>query len=196
MIAFHEAVKSYEPSKGDFKALAATVIRRRLVDYGRSEARHANEIYVEPQTMDGDIDEENPTSLQLEIRQKEAELSAASSGGSPAGSAVRDEIEAVQELLSAYGFSFFDLADCSPKAEKTKKQCAKAVVTLLGEAELFAKMQNSRTLPGKELLRASGVPKKILERHRKYIIAAAEILNGEYPLLAEYMNYIRRELRT
>ena len=45
-----------------------------------------------------------------------------------------------------------------------------------------------------ELAKKAGVHKKILERHRKYIIAAAEILNGEYPLLAEYMNYIRKAL--
>ncbi|MBQ8306043.1 MAG: RNA polymerase subunit sigma [Blautia sp.] len=194
MIAFHEAVMNYEPAKGDFKALAATVIRRRLVDYQRSEARYSQEISVEPYTMDGDVDDEDPSALQLEIRQKEAEISDMSSGGSPGGSAVRDEIEAVQELLGEYGFSFFDLADCSPKAEKTKKRCAEAVIALLEDPELFRKMRSSKTLPIKEIVKASGVPKKILERHRKYIIAAAEILNGEYPLLAEYMSYIRKAL--
>jgi RNA polymerase sigma factor len=37
------------------------------------------------------------------------------------------------------------------------------------------------------------VPRKILERHRKYIIAAIEILSGEYPYLADYLRYIREE---
>ena len=45
-----------------------------------------------------------------------------------------------------------------------------------------------------ELLALTRVQKKVLERHRRYIIAAAEILNGEYPLLREYMNYIRKAL--
>ena len=144
--------------------------------------------------MDGDVDEEDPTALQMEIRRKEAELSGSSAGGSPDKSAVRDEIEAVQELLQEYGFSFFDLADCSPKAEKTKKQCAQAVIALLEDPELFRRMRSTKALPTKEIIRVSGVSKKILERHRKYIIAAAEILNGEYPLLAEYMNYIRKAL--
>ncbi len=40
----------------------------------------------------------------------------------------------------------------------------------------------------------SKVPRKILERHRKYIIAAAEIMTGDYPCLAGYMRYIREEL--
>jgi RNA polymerase sigma factor len=32
-----------------------------------------------------------------------------------------------------------------------------------------------------------------LERHRKYIIAAIEILAGDYPCLAEYMKPQREE---
>lgn len=46
----------------------------------------------------------------------------------------------------------------------------------------------------KELLKVSGLPKKVVERHRRYIIAAAEIMNGEYPLLKTYMEYIREAL--
>ena len=110
------------------------------------------------------------------------------------GTAIRDEIEAVQQLLGRYGFSFFDLTECSPKAEKTKTVCAKAVVALLKNPELFRKMQEGRSLPMKELLKLTGLPKKVVERHRRYIIAAAEIMNGEYPLLKEYMEYIREAL--
>ncbi len=192
MIAFHEAVMAYSQDKGEFRSFASMVIKRRLIDYYKSESRHIREISVEPSSMDGDIEsEEDATALQMEIRQKEAELAAREAHEK---SSVKDEIEAVQQLLQQYGFSFFDLADCSPKAEKTKISCAQAVVALLESPDLFEKMRSSHTLPMKELVQASGVKKKILERHRKYIIAAAEILNGEYPLLAEYMNYIRKAL--
>ena len=109
---------------------------------------------------------------------------------------MRDEIEAVQQILQGYGFSFFDLTECSPKAEKTKRASAKAVAALLSNAELFQKLRQTKTLPMKELTEYSGVPRKILDRHRKYLIAAAEILNGEYPLLAEYMSFIRKAMVT
>ena len=46
----------------------------------------------------------------------------------------------------------------------------------------------------KELEKLSRIPRKILDRHRKYLIAAVEILHGEYPLLAEYMSYIRKAM--
>jgi len=38
----------------------------------------------------------------------------------------------------------------------------------------------------------SGVPRKIIERHRKYIIAATEIVGGDYPHLSQYMSFIKR----
>jgi RNA polymerase sigma factor len=43
----------------------------------------------------------------------------------------------------------------------------------------------------KELVSATGISRKILDRHRRYIIAAVEILSGDYPLLAEYMQFIK-----
>lgn len=189
LIAFHEAVRSYDETKGSFKSFAALVIRRRVADYIISQSRHQSEIYMEPEAMDGNLEEDNITSFQLEVQEKSAEISERQDS-----TAMRDEIEAVQQLLKKYGFSFFDLTECSPKAEKTRSVCAKAVGTLLNNPALFHRMQDSRNLPMKELLKISGLPKKVVERHRRYIIAAAEILNGEYPLLKEYMAYIREAL--
>ena len=33
----------------------------------------------------------------------------------------------------------------------------------------------------------------LLDRHRKYLVMAVVILNGEYPMLAEYLRDIRKE---
>ena len=197
LIAFNEAIDSYDESKGAFRAFAAVVIRRRIFDYIRSENRFSSEILLEPTALTGEIMEDSPeTSLQMEVRQREAEISEQDTENRPEGSPVKDEIEAVQGLLRRYGFSFFDLADHSPKAGKTKEACARAVAYLLQNEELLQKMRQSCTLPIKEVLQATGISRKILELHRRYIIAAAEILNGDYPLLAEYMSYIKKALET
>ena len=98
----------------------------------------------------------------------------------------------MQQILGAYGFSFFDLSNSSPKAEKTRRQCALAVRTLIEDTALISRMQASKTLPIRELALRSGVSKKLLERHRKYIIAATEILTGDYPVLGEYLRPIRK----
>ena len=192
LMAFHEAVLAYEEGKGSFAALSATVIRRRVIDYLRSEQRHAPELSVAPETFGGDLEE--PTALQLEVRGVSGEQAEQTQEGRPGTTAAADEIEAVQQILGDYGFSFFDLTDCSPKAGKTKDQCGRAiaVLMLLEHPPLMEKLRSTRSLPIKELCDAAGVNRKLLERHRKYIIAAAEILTGDFPILQEYLAYIRK----
>ena len=192
MIAFNEAIDSYQTERGTFEGFAALVIRRRLVDYLRAENRYLPEIAAEPYVLDGDLDEgEEPTAFQVEVKRKSGELSTEDISLP----SVRDEIEAVAEDLSVFGITFFDLAEASPKAEKTKKSCAKIVATLLTSDDIFEKMQENGTLPIKDLVQKSEVPRKILERHRKYIIAASLIMHGDYPFLQEYLGYIKEEVR-
>ena len=200
LMAYAEAIETYDESKGNFQSFAAMVIKRRLIDYLRTQSRHAPELYVEPYALDADLSQsEDVSALQMEIARKTVQLSAENAQrdrGDPGHSPVRDEIEALQQLLERYGFSFFDLAECSPHADKTKKACAEVVTVLLNTPELFENIRRTRSLPAKELARRCGVRTKLLDKHRRYIIAAAEILNGEYPLLAEYMSYIRRSMKT
>lgn len=186
LMAFAEAVRDYEAGKGSFRALAAMVIRRRLVDHLRSEGRHADELAVTPAAFEDALDDDEAGGVELQVQRRMAEEPDDTAGRA------REEIAALQEVLQGYGFSFFDLADASPKAEKTRTQCARAVRTLLAEALLMARMRLKRMLPIRELSEASGVIRKILERHRKYIIASAEILDGDFPILAGYIAFIRR----
>ncbi len=188
LIAFDEAVRSYEESKGDFKLFAGMVIKRRLIDYIRSESRHNAEISVEPYAMDGDSGEgDEVTGLQLEVKSRTAEM--ADNADPSAG--IRDEIAQLSAELKAYGISFFELEEASPRAEKTKNACATAVRTLIGDEDMKAAMIKKKTLPMKELSKSSGVDRKTLERHRKYLIAVALILIGDLPHMAEYVGYIR-----
>ena len=197
LIAFNEAIDSWDMNKGGFYPFAALVIKRRLYDYVRSQSRFTQEISVEPDAMTADAEEDSPyAAIHSEIRRKQVQLSEENTDSRPGSTPIKDEIDAVQEILSGYGFSFFDLTECSPKAVKTKKACADAVNYMLAHKELIGKMRSSKNLPVSEIKENAGVSRKILERHRKYIIAAVEILNGEYPLLAEYMSYIKKALET
>lgn len=186
MNAFHEAIQTYHFDKGSFYSFAAMVIERRLIDYARREARHFREMPVDPIIFEsgGDQEEDIPDkALRLEVvRQLSTEPD----------HSLKHEIEAANQRFLDYGFSFFDLADSSPKAAKTKQACAAAVNCLLESPVLLKTLQDQGQLPLKSLEKMSGVPRKILERHRKYIIAAAEIVGGDYPHLAQYMSFIRK----
>ena len=52
-------------------------------------------------------------------------------------------------------------------------------------------MMKKKTIPMKELSKSSGVDRKTLERHRKYLIAVTLILSEDLPHMAEYVGYIK-----
>jgi RNA polymerase sigma factor len=167
--AFSEAIKKYDYNRGSFIAFAELMIHRNLIDYFRAQGRFDTEVQVDWIEDSAAIDY-NDQNLKLEI-------------------------EAISQVLDGYGFSFMDLVDCSPKAQKTKAACVKAVSFLLARPILREEMRNSRQVPIKIIEKNTGLPRKIIERHRKYIIAVVEILNGDYPYISEYLNFAREAVK-
>jgi RNA polymerase sigma factor len=86
-----------------------------------------------------------------------------------------------------------ELAESSPKASKTKAACAEAVRYLVQNPLLLNELRKSKSLPLKIIEKNCGLPRKVVERHRKYIIAGAEIMDGDYPVLSEYLRFMREE---
>lgn len=177
LLAFHEAVQQYVPEKGNFTAFADMVIKRRLIDEIRRQARHRDEISVDMTAADDSV--VTDTTDRKQERQN----------------VLRVEIEALSEVLDKYGITFADLAESSPKAGRTRKQCGRVINLLAGAPELLEAMRAGGRLPVKKLIEIGKIPPKILERHRKYIIAATEITVGDYPHLDEYIKRIRTEGR-
>lgn len=184
--AFVQAIKEYSIDKGHFMSFAQLVIKRKLIDYIRTQSKYSTEISIDPSDFDFNPDEEEDDAAM--------KIAVAKTLVHRPDDSLKLEIEAANQEFSAYGFSFFDLTDCSPKAAKTKLACAKAVVFLLQNPLLMKEMEKSRMLPIKSIEKSIKIPRKILERHRKYIIAATEIMKGDYPFLAGYMKYIKEEL--
>lgn len=181
--AFHEAVKSYDFNKGAFLPFAETVIRRRLYDYSRKESRHDCEVLIDSYTFENDMEEEN-AAVKHEVMAKTA-------AGQETDA--RLEIQMISEVLEKYGITFMELAESSPKAGKTKTVCGKAVLYLTQNPLLLNEMRKTKTLPLKIIEKNRNLPRKVLERHRKYIIAGVEIISGEYPILSEYLRFMREE---
>ncbi len=189
--AFHEAIRTYDGEKGEFLPFAGLIIKRRLYDDLRKQK---DEVVIEPETFEGAKRYEESSSFDKQTSAKINELSADEAARTDERVAVREEIMEAQEVLSKYGFSFFDLTDCSPKSVKTRESCKNAIICVLRPGEIYEKMKKTKQLPIKELAEASGIPKKKIERHRKYIMAVAELLTGDFPHLHEYLKDIREEL--
>ena len=198
LIAFNEAVQNYDSTKGDFRGFSNLIIRRRLTDHLKKEYRHMNEVPTEPIILQGGLaGDEDETAGEQALQSAGVSFSnevPINTTAWPGQYSISDEIEAVRGLLSNYGFSFFDVADSTPKAAKTRFVCAKATAVMLKTPEFLSMMKETGNLPVSKLAAVSGVKKKILERHRRYIIAAVVILDGDYPLLAEYMRNVKEEV--
>jgi RNA polymerase sigma factor len=186
LLAFNEAVKSYNLEKGSFLSFAELVIHRRVIDYYRKQEKHSCEISVNPVLLDNDVHLENEdVSLSLAISEKIANTDNGS---------LTLEINTANEVFLQFGFTFFDLTSCSPKSKKTKVSCGKAISYILSNSFLILQIHSSKQLPLKIIEKSISLPRKTLERHRKYIIAAVVILSGEYPNLAEYLQFIKEEM--
>lgn len=185
LMAFTQAIQSYDLIKGSFLSFAELVIKRRLIDYIKSQAKYGSEVAVDPIVFDTEPEEDAPdASVRIAVAEKVSKQD---------HSDLKYEIEAANTRFSEYGFSFYDLSECSPHASKTKKACAKAVNYMLYNDLLLKELHVTKQLPLKVIEKNTRIPRKLLERHRKYIIAAIEILSGEYPHLTDYLQYIREE---
>lgn len=163
--AYLEAIEKYDIEKGSFVPFAEMIIRSRLIDWFRANGKFSPEVHIEDNQEKG-------------IIQEDAEN-------------LRLEIEALGDTLREYGFSFMDIVKHSPKAEKTKMACKIVINYIIDNPIILTELQSSLLLPIKIIEKNSGVPRKTIERHRKYIIVAVEILVGDYPYLSEYLRYIR-----
>jgi RNA polymerase sigma factor len=175
--AFVEAVVSYSFEKGSFLSFANLVIRRRIIDNFRKEKKTEKIIPMDPADIIINKDKNDNEYIMKNGNSEEK---------------IADEIAILADSLKKYGFSFSDLVSCSPKAKKTKEACKSAVIYITENDLVFYEMSNSRQLPLKIIEKNTGVPRKILERHRKYIIAVAEILKGKYPCLIPYVISMKR----
>ncbi len=185
LLAFTQAIDSYDFDKGNFISFYRLLIKRRLIDYHRNQSKFNQELTVDPILFDTEPEEEDDD---ISIR-----LAVSNQVSKQESSDLKLEIETANQAFSNYGFSFFDLTNCSPHAKKTKSSCAKAVNYMMDNPLLIKELHTTKQLPIKIIEKNTKVPRKTLDRHRKYIIAAIELLSGEYPNLAEYLQYIRKE---
>ncbi|WP_242652450.1 RNA polymerase sigma-I factor [Desulfofarcimen acetoxidans] len=180
LIAFNEAIDRYkEDCRVPFPAYARIVVRSRLTDYFRKEARH-NAANLQPFFNDGEQGE-NPAEIAKswdnyyqEVAARESEL----------------EILQYEKMLSNYGISFDNLVKSSPKHRDSRLAQLQAARILASDTNLMQDLLTKKKLPIQELSLIAGIHRKTLERGRKYIIATALIFyyHEDFLYLSSYVN--------
>ena len=180
MIAFHEAVHSYEESKGAFLHLAAMIIQSRLMDYYRKEKRHMGHISMNTPVGDTDtdmgeliVDEEENHGERIIQRD-----------------ATRQEIEELSAQMKEFGVSLTDIAENCPKQERNKAVFLHAMQYARENADILDEFLRTKRLPLAKLCDGSKSVRKTLERHRKYLIALLLICTNGYEIIRGHLRQV------
>jgi len=177
LIAFNEAIDTYDKSKGmKFTNYARMVIHNRLVDYFRSESKF-NYLSLDVVGEDQQINEYEKQQAFSEYRKQEENES------------LVETMKLFDLTLSEYGTSLDDLVKVSPKHKDTRHRLMKAAQSLVNEPVLLSKLKQNKRLPINELRIYTGLSRIVLERGRKYIIALVLILSDNK--YSELKNFIK-----
>ena len=176
MIAFHEAIQGYSRMRGAFLKYASMLIRSRLIDYHRRERRHGSLV-----SLDTPADEDDVPLVDTltDARDHGEEVSMRD--------ATRDEIEELSRQMDAFGVKLSDVADNCPRQQRTLE--AWYAVHTDGLLDEFLQ---SRRLPIARLSSGSGVEKKTLERHRKYMVALMLIYTNGYEIIRGHIKQVMK----
>ncbi|MCX7748419.1 MAG: RNA polymerase sigma-I factor [Clostridia bacterium] len=179
LIAFVEAIKSYDSNKGNFLSFARNVMKRRLIDYYRKEKKHNHTISIH-EYVGGEEDDEIDLSAGQAVDQFSKEV---------VSEYRRLELQELKKEISEYGISFMDLTEVSPKQTKTRKQYKDVILFLLSQNDLIKYIKTKKSLPIAEIEKFTGVPRKTIERARKYIIAVVIVMTGDYQYVKSYIDW-------
>lgn len=187
LLAFDEAIQHYSPSQGrSFLSFADLVIRRRVIDYIRQEARQKNAL---------SLDDPNVMDEEREVSGLAVQASLDLYGKERANKDLQEEIALFQARLAAFGVSLAELPEVSPSHRDAREHAISVAKTLADDPELRRVFLETKKLPMKRLLQKVACSRKTLERNRKYIVAIALIMIEDFEQLRAYVREVLDERR-
>lgn len=177
MLAFEEAVRTYEPAKGNFLSYSERIIRWRLIDYYRKNRQWQKRVSLdamqEAHGREAWMNSQSQENYQRETEQRQ----------------MTAEILEFREAINQFGFDFKELADHSPKQEKIKKLLRDTAEEICRDPRLLEKLLKAGKIPVNEILNRGWIDKKRMERGRLYIIACVIVLSGDYEMIHDYLGW-------
>lgn len=165
LIAFNQAIDKFSPDKNvPFLAYARIIIKSRLIDYFRIESKQSHSS-LDDETI------ETVANLKLSVDGYTVQAQ---------NEERRQEILNYAKELAQFDLSFSDLVEISPKHRDTRETLLNAAYLLATEPTLWEKVDKHHKLPMTELVLRTGLHIRVLERGRKYILAAAILIAHQY----------------
>lgn len=182
MLAVDQAIDTFKIEGGtSFFSYAEIVIKRRLIDFYRREKRLSKAIPFS--SLGGETNEENYSAInQIEHHRALAEFQKEQENSDR-----QEEIKQYTKKLKDYGIAFTDLVSNAPKHEDARLRALEVARLIARRKDLKDHLESKKELPLKQIENLVTVSRKTLERQRKYIIAMAIIICGEFKFLQEYL---------
>lgn len=170
LIAFNEAIDSYKPGFRSFQSFAASVIKKRLIDYYRTQKKHKEHgVYIED--IPPLVSEE-----QYETYTEKMDL--------------KYEMQSFVQQLVQFGITLRDLVNESPKHLDSRLLCIKIAKTVTEDTELTKHFLKYHSLPLTLLLKKLHINAKTVERNRKFIISICLVLLSNLDSMKSYVNQL------
>lgn len=176
LFAFNEAIHNYEREKGNFLSFSQLVIKMRLIDHFRKEVKHKNVIYMTKAVdEEEEIDLSEKQAIEVYEQRNINELR-------------RLEIEQLTRELAKWDITFEDLVKSSPKRGSTRKIYNVIIQYILSSEEALDYIMKKKCIPIADIEKNTLVPRKKIERSRKYIISVLLVILGDYQYIRDYVN--------
>ena len=171
MFAFYEAINSYSKLRGSFLKFAALHIKNRLIDYYRKEKKNKSQISL-------DTPDDDKTNLIDKLQDNHNDYEE-----NEIREATKQEIDELSSQMREFGVSMNDVADNSPRQQRTLDICRKAVVYAKNNPEILEDFLRTKRVPLAKLAVGADVERKSLERHRRYLVAVLLICTNGYEIM-------------
>lgn len=180
LLAFNEAIDQYKENQGTrFLTFADMVIRRRIIDYIRKEAKHKKMEFLQHNVNDDEEFEDNYIEQKAAMdhydKQREAENR-------------QYEIEIYSKTLESFGITLKALSKATPKHYDARENAKNMARIIADSPKMTEYLLEKKQLPIKELLNLVSCSRKTVERNRKYIIAIALIYIKNFTSLISYID--------
>lgn len=176
MLVFVNCIKQYQPGRGGFISFCSICIRNRLIDEAKKQAQSRGNaiVFSGLEGENANVEVDAYASIQEYNRQDEQR-------------ALAEEIEQLSKNLSEFEINFDDLGNICPKQKRSRGQCLQLAQAILADEEMRMNLFANRRVSQGRLAAQFGISEKTVEKHRRYIVAVAVILAGDYPGIASFI---------
>jgi len=176
LLAFNKALETFDESAGrQFLNYVYLLIKRDLVDFYRKEKKEAHLSLHTSNEEETTIDQDRIQSIELYEQHVQT-------------SELVEEILELDAELSQYQISFEELEQHSPKHKDSRISLFELAALLANDQDCTELLQHKKKLPIKMIMKKYNIKKKMLERHRKYLITLIILtLNPQWELLSQFV---------